>query len=113
MILYLTATTQTPDILIDYIELELANEAVVSLTWDESGINRSEEGFDARYKGVQFDEEYANGCLAELKDFKIVGMSLYSPTEMPCDLKITQMIFEDGGEEYVVDNPRYISDEEA
>lgn len=113
MILYVTATTKIPDILIDYIEVELTDERVVSLTWDESGINRSDEGFDARYKGVQFDEEYANGRLAELRDFKIIGMSLYSPTELPCDLKITQMIFEDGGEEYAVDNPRYISDEEV
>ena len=113
MVLYVTATTKVPDILIDYIEVELTNGDVVSLTWDESGISRNDEGFDARYKGIQFDEEYANGRLAELKDLRIVGISLYSPTEMPCDLEITQMVFEDGGEEYVVDHPRYIPDEEV
>ena len=58
MILYLQATTNVQDLIIDYIEVKLKSGKTVSLNWDESGINRSETGFDARYKGVYFDEEY-------------------------------------------------------
>ena len=60
MILYLQATTNVQDLVIDYIEVKLKSGKTASLNWDESGINRSETGFDARYKGVYFDEEYTH-----------------------------------------------------
>lgn len=71
MILYLQATTNVQDLVIDYIEVKLKSGKTASLNWDESGINRSETGFDARYKGVYFDEEYANGKISELDGMKI------------------------------------------
>lgn len=49
--------------MVDVIEVQLSNGEVVSLNWDESGIDRDNAGFSARYKGVCFDEEYADGRL--------------------------------------------------
>ena len=75
MILYLSASTDLEDLVIDYIEVKLVTGETVSLNWDESDIERLDTGFHARYKGVYFDEEYAN-------------------------IVIKEMIFEDAGEQY-------------
>ena len=65
MILYLDARTTVKDLIIDYIEVELANGETASLNWDESEIERTGNGFSARYKGVCFGEVYANGRLVQ------------------------------------------------
>lgn len=98
MILYLQATTNVQDLIIDYIEVKLKSGKTASLNWDESGINRSETGFDARYKGVYFDEEYANGKISELSGMKIDTVKLYSEQIKNPKITITQMSFEDGDE---------------
>ena len=72
MRLYLSAKTAIPDLYIDYIEVILTTGEQVSLNWDYSDICREDDGFCARYKGVYFGEEYANGRLAELKKITIV-----------------------------------------
>ena len=108
MTLYVTAKTDCPDVLIDFIELELRSGEIVSLTWDESGIDRADEGFNARYKGVLFGEEYANGRIDELEGCNIVNVELYSPFDATCSITITEMIFEDNGAEYVIPNLHYI-----
>ena len=82
----------------DYIEVKLKSGKTASLNWDESGINRSETGFDARYKGVYFDEEYANGKISELDGMKIDTVKLYSEQTKNPEITITQMSFEDGDE---------------
>ena len=66
MRLYLSARTNVPDIVIDYIEVKFKNGVTTSLTWDESDISRTDTGFDARYKGVYFGEEYANGRIRRI-----------------------------------------------
>ncbi len=81
MILFLNATTATKDLFVDYIEVKLCTGQTVSLNWDESEIGRTESGFTARYKGVYFDEEYANGRIKELENMKVVEVGLYSDTE--------------------------------
>ena len=96
MILYLQATTNVQDLVIDYIEVKLQSGKTVSLNWDESGINRSETGFDARYKGVYFNEEYANGRISELTGMKIDTVKLYSEQVKDPEITIMQMSFEDG-----------------
>ena len=96
MILYLQATTNVQDLVIDYIEVKLKSGKTVSLNWDESGINRSETGFDAWYKGVYFNEEYANGRISELTGMKIDTVKLYSEQVKDPEITITQMSFEDG-----------------
>lgn len=44
MVLYVTARTELTDIVIDYIEVKLAASETVSLNWDESSIERNEDG---------------------------------------------------------------------
>ena len=80
MTLYLEATTTIPDLFIDYIEVRLASGESASLNWDESEIYRNPDGFGARYKGVYFGEEPANGRLDELRDMVITDIGLYSDT---------------------------------
>ena len=59
MILYLEAETDIPDLVIDFIEVRLRSGKVVSLNWDESGIERCPVNeYYAAYEGVYFDEEY-------------------------------------------------------
>ena len=80
MTLYLEATTTIPDLFIDYIEVRLASGESASLNWDESEIYRNPDGFGAKYKGVYFGEEPANGRLDELCDMVITDIGLYSDT---------------------------------
>ena len=79
--LYLEAKTSIPDLFIDYIEVRLTSGESASLNWDESEIYRNPDGFGAKYKGVYFGEEPANGRLDELRDMVITGIGLYSDTE--------------------------------
>lgn len=58
MTLILQGTTKTKDLIIDYIEVQLSSGKTVSLNWDESGIDRTPEGFDAKYKGIYLNGEY-------------------------------------------------------
>ena len=80
MTLYLEATTTIPDLFIDYIEVRLSSGESASLNWDESEIYRNPDGFGAKYKGVYFGEEPANGRLDELRDMVITDIGLYSDT---------------------------------
>ena len=80
MTLYLEVTTTIPDLFIDYIEIRLASGESASLNWDESEIYRNPDGFGAKYKGVYFGEEPANGRLDELRDMVITDIGLYSDT---------------------------------
>ena len=96
MILFLDAITQVEDLVIDYIEVGLSNETTVSLNWDTSYIDRDETWFSATYKGLYFDEEYANGRIDELQGMRIFEVGLYTETQAPATISITKMEFEDG-----------------
>lgn len=96
MVLYLQACTDTPDLIIDFIEVKLKDGRTVSLNWDESYIDRDSDGFSAKYKGIYFNEEYANGRIDELKDMKIVEVELYTETDENPKLSIDKMTFVDG-----------------
>ena len=74
--LYLEATTTIPDLFIDYIEVRLASGESASLNWDESEIYRNPDGFGAKYTGVYFGEEPANGRLDELRDMVITDTAI-------------------------------------
>ncbi len=100
MTLYLTVSTDLEDLVIDYIEVRLVTSETVSLNWDESEIKRSDSGFQARCKGVYFDEEYANGKLGSLRGMQIDGIGIYSEFGSYSDIVIAEMIFEDAGEQY-------------
>lgn len=105
MLLYLSAQTNIPDVYVDYIEVELNTGERVSLNWDESDISRSKEGFDARYKGVYFGEEYADGRIHELENCKITDVSLYYETEGTFYFRIEEMLFEDSEHSLSISNP--------
>lgn len=108
MILYLTAKTSIPDLYIDYIEVRLASGQEVSLNWDESSITRSASGFSARYKGVCFGEEYANGKLEQLCDMEIVDIGVYYETEHEADISIEIMEFAEDGKRKIFNPPKLV-----
>ena len=100
MILYLEAKTNMGDVYIEFIEVKLNNDKVVSLTWDESCISREGDVFGARYKGVYFDEDYANGKIDLLKGACITYVELYYENEYENPYFILKdMFFEDGENE--------------
>lgn len=99
MILYLQAATSVSDLIIDYIEVKLKSGEIVSLNWDESDVDRGENSFTARCKGLYFGEEYANGRIDELRDLQVTGVGLYSETAHIAELTITSMwILDDNAE---------------
>jgi len=88
MRLYLTAKTSITDLFIDYIQVKLKSGEEVSLNWDYSDIERTSSGFSARYKGVYFDEEYANGRIEELRNMKITVVGVYYESKQKPDITI-------------------------
>lgn len=107
MVLYVDVETNLPDVYIDYIEATLVTGEEISLNWDESGIQRNENGFSARYKGVYFGEEYANGRISELFGMRITQIGIYTEQDdlSSSSFTITDMKFEDGENEY---SPKHI-----
>ena len=97
--------TNIEDLEIDYIEVKLVTGEIVTVEWDESDIAWEENGFDARYKGVYFDEEYANGKLSSLHGMQIEYINRNTESDSDSDIVITDMTFEDGGEQYT---PEYL-----
>ena len=93
--------TNIEDLEIDYIEVKLVTGEIVTVEWDESDIAWEENGFDARYKSVYFDEEYANGKLSSLHGMQMEYINLYTESDSDSDIVITDMTFEDGGEQYI------------
>lgn len=115
MILYLSVDTDMEDLEIDYMDVRLGTGEAVMIDWDESGIAREEDGFDVRCKGVYFNGEYANGKLSSLHGMQIESVNLYTESESDSEIVITDMTFEDAGEEYTPEHllPYVISVEEA
>lgn len=105
MLMYLSAKTNIPDVVVDYIEVTLASGDSVSLNWDMSDISRYDDGFEARYKGVYFDEEYANGRLSELEDLKITDIGLYYDSVGSFHFSIEEIEFEDNDKSLSYKNP--------
>jgi len=100
MRLYITASTDSKEVCIDSIEFETKEGIIIVVDWDTSDIERTDSGFDARYKDVYYDDVYANGRLEEIKGAKV---SLINSDE-DVDIEIESMRFEDGNEEYNVPN---------
>lgn len=115
MILYLSVNTGIEDLGIDYMEIKLGTGETVLIDWDESDISRLENGFYARYKGVYFDGEYANGKLSSLRGMQIDYINFWTESESGPEIVITGMTFEDAGEQYTPEHllPYVISIEEG
>ncbi|MEY8389851.1 hypothetical protein D3Z47_02280 [Lachnospiraceae bacterium] len=99
MILYLSARTGLPDLTVDFIEVRLAAGEIVSLTWDESEYGQDEDVFTAKYKGVYFGENYANGRMEELHGMEIaqIGVNTEYGEADKAEIEIMEMEFEDNG----------------
>lgn len=109
MILSIKAITNVPDLIIDYIEIKLRSGEEVSLNWDESYIDRTQFGFHAKYKGVYFGEEYANGRLGDLCGLKIEDIGFYSEADVGIDdmkFDIFEMEFEEEGSRLTISGPK-------
>lgn len=101
MILYLTAKTKAKDVYIDCIEFETPT-GTINADWDTSDISRDDEGFTARYKGVYFNDAYANGRLDELKKAKGISyVAVSSESDDDAAVEIVYMEFVDGDRTFV------------
>lgn len=108
MDLFLNATTNVPDLIIDFIEVRLKSGKTVSLNWGRSSVTRFESnpsaGFDAEYLELFFDEELAQDRLEDLKDLSVTSVGLYSETCSVADICIKEMIFTEGEETLTVED---------
>lgn len=111
--LYLEAATTIPDLYIDYIEVRLASGESAFLNRDESEIYRNPDGFGARYKGVYFGEEPANGRLDELRDMVVTDIGLYSDTISDPQITISEMEFVDNGRSLEFSPPKICIQEDG
>ena len=97
MRLYVNAKTNMRDLTIDYIEVILNSGEQVSLNWDWSDYWRDKSYFSARFKGVYFGEEYANGRVEDLKAITILEIGYYTEdkSEEEVTLEIEKITVED------------------
>ena len=99
MDLFLKASTNVPDLIIDFIEVRLKSGKTVSLNWEKSCVTRlarnPSAGFDAEYLGLCFDEDPAQDRLDDLKDLRVIAVGLYSETHSVADICIKKMKFTD------------------
>ncbi len=107
MTLYLYVETDIEDAMIDFIEIRLNTGVVVSLNWDETELTRTSGGFEARYKGVYFGEDYANGRICELEGSVITAVQVYTETEGKEHITFKRMDFYDNEESMVFAPPIY------
>ncbi len=84
--------------MLKYIDVLLADKREVSLSWDESDSEVKNGKFTARYKGVYFDERYANGQIGALKGMEVRHIGIYA--EEKGRIRNIAMKFEDGNETY-------------
>lgn len=110
MRLYLSAKTDIPDVVVDFIAVRLNTGEEVSLNWDESGISRCDDGFEARYNGVCFGENYANGMIDVLHGLQIVDIGFYTEAAGSFHFEIEEMEFEDDDKTLTIQNPVIPSD---
>jgi hypothetical protein len=98
MRLYLYATTNVPDLSIDFIEVRLKSGKTATLDWDESEMQREGSKFSAWYRGVCIDKESANGRLNDLEGMEIIYAELYSEVDKKPEIEIRHMDFDDEGQ---------------
>lgn len=115
MDLILEARTRMQNLIIDYIEVRLADGREPCLTWKESKISRSPKGFAALYSNVEFDGSSKKVMLEDLKGMKVKQVQTYSQktgTEYLAgtDLAILSMEFREGEESTAIEAPIYSGD---
>ncbi len=86
--------TGIKDLIIDFIEVINKKGKSFSLNWEESLIQRTEDGFKANYYGVNFERQVAPDKFDDLDGMKVSIVGLYSEQEKPLDIEIKKMRFE-------------------
>lgn len=108
MDLFLKATTNVPDLILDFIEVKLKSGKTVSLNWERSNVKQFESdnssGITADYFGLYFGEEDAGDRMNELEDMRVTAVGLYSETYPVTDISIIEMTFSDGEETLTFEN---------
>lgn len=99
MILEVKAKTKVADLTIDFIQVITRLGKSISIDWDTSFVTRTGDMFEARYVGVYFNEEYANGKLEDLENMTVDVVEVYSEEDSAMDIEIVEMIFYDEGRE--------------
>ncbi len=94
MNLNVTVKTTVKDLVIDFIEVINTEGKDFFLGWDESFVEKTEDGFQAQYKKVNFDDKYAPESFSDLIGMKVNIIGLYSEQKGPIDIDITEMDFE-------------------
>lgn len=77
MLLEIQATADIDDVVIESIEMNTP-EGIILVAWDSSEILRTNSGFEALYRGVYFNGEYANGQINRLIHADLSSVQLYS-----------------------------------
>ena len=96
MNLYVEATTNVPDLTIDFIEVKLKSGKTVSLNWDKSYPTRFTGFLNAIYEKVNFGTESAMGRISELEEMQVADVGFYSEISKKVDVDILRMTFSDG-----------------
>lgn len=96
MIMYLQVQTDVRDLRVDVIKFNLKSGEEVTVDWDSSSIARDDDGFVGRYKGVYFNDKYANGRLDDIDKPKVSSVRVSSANCETADLVITGIKFIDG-----------------
>lgn len=77
MLLEIQVTADIDDVVIESIEMNTP-EGTILVDWDSSEILRTNSGFEALYRGVYFNGEYANGQINRLIHADLSSVQLYS-----------------------------------
>lgn len=101
--------TNADAISVDFIEV-VKNGRTIVLDWDESEIGfddiPDEEGyrpFSGRLKGIEFDEEYANGKIHEIIGVQLSAVQFFIEDETAKDPVFTELQLDDDGKLYDFD----------
>lgn len=106
MNLSITVKTSIPDLVVDFLEVELGSGKTASINWDESGISRCSDGFSATYKGLCFNEDSAQGRLHELLSLNIIGAGVYCEQKDITEILLKNIVFEEAGTRLLLPNTK-------
>lgn len=114
MNLYVSAKSQIPDLVIEYFEIILTNGRCVNVQWAESSVKREKDDYTICFKRLQFDNGNYNVTIADLNEFAIAQIGLYSDTESgKLEINIEEMEFAEEGEKIVKADPYQTEDYDA
>lgn len=105
MKLYVTVNTNAVKGIIGFISVKTVKGKEIVMDWDESNIDFTDTGFNACYRSVYFNGEYANGCLKELIGAVLTNIQICICEDITLELSdldfaFTSINVEDGHSHY-------------